>query len=84
MMMDECCCGDASGLCRCQRAQEVKVSRNDIRRMAREFRTDMVGPDRRGEKAPGEENIGPESLRGPSAEEATGGGDIGEWVLVLV
>ena len=84
MMMDECCRRDASRLCRCQRAQEVKVGHDDIRRMAREFRADMVGPDRSGQKAPGEEDIGPESLRGPSTEEATGGGDTGERVLGLV
>jgi hypothetical protein len=84
MMMDECYCGNASGFCRYQRAQEVKVRYDDIRRLVCEFRADMVAPDRRGEKAPGKEDIRPQSLRGPSAEQTTGGGNIGEWVLVLV
>ena len=80
-MMDKRCRRGASRFGRCQRAQEVKVGHDDIRRLARELLADMVGPDRSSQKAPGEEDVDPESLRCPSPEEATGGGAASERVL---
>jgi hypothetical protein len=59
----------------------MKVSHNDISSLTREFLADMVGPDRSSQKAPGEEDVDPKSLRCPSPEEATGGGETSEQVL---
>jgi hypothetical protein len=65
-MMDQRCRWDASGLCRRESIQEVKVCDDDIGQMAREFDCHMVSPDWGGQEPAGQEHVDREGLGCPS------------------